>query len=186
LNSKIHNLTLQGKTGIYFGLISTLYIYFNQFLITQFSFNSGITSVLPISFFEFILEVLLVIFILFSYVLVVFINKKRRKKISTKKWTFQSKKIRRIYLIHLIFGGLILFYLLNVGLIKLIIPTSIIIYGMASILVNRFTNGNSLLLGILFLLIGVCAITFPNYQFHLWAISYGGFHITYGILYAKK
>jgi len=186
LNSKIHNLTLQGKTGIYFGLISVLYIYFNRFLITQFSYNGGITSVLPISFFEYILEGLLVLFILFSYLFVIFTNKKRRKKLGVENYVLKSKKIRRIYLLHLIIGGIILYLLLDAGIIKFIIPTSIIVYGMASIIVNKYTYGNSLILGISFLIIGVIAIFFPSFQFHLWAISFGGFHIIYGILYKKS
>ena len=69
------------------------------------------------------------------------------------------------------------------GLPKLIIPTSLILYGIAGIISNKYTFGVSAILGIGFLINGILALLFPNLSFYLWGISFGGYHIIYGIFY---
>jgi predicted neutral ceramidase superfamily lipid hydrolase len=101
LNSTIHNLTLQGITGIIFGAFSILYIWILQLLLDDFSAGIGI-GMLPISFLEIILTAISVFFILISYIFIVITNKKRRKKLGLKGWETTSKKNRRIYFILLI------------------------------------------------------------------------------------
>lgn len=123
---------------------------------------------------------------LISYIIIVLINRKRRRKLNLKGWELKSKRIRRVYLIHLIFGGIILFILMNKGFIKFIIPSSLLLYGISSIIVNTYTLGSTKILGILFLINGILSILFPNLLFILWGLAFGGYHIIYGILHYKK
>ncbi|AMC10689.1 hypothetical protein Lupro_05270 [Lutibacter profundi] len=185
MNTKIHNLSLGGVTGIIVGFLGIIFIYFIHFILNQYLSASEGVALLPISFFQLLLVAICFIYILFSYILIVLINKKRKKH-EVKKWNSNAKQIRRIYLIHLIFGGIILYYILVVGDLKLIIPTSLILYGIASVLANKFTRGATRVLGFLFLLNGVLAFIYPNYSFILWGISFGIYHICYGIIYNNK
>ncbi|MBL4939835.1 MAG: hypothetical protein JKY16_06145, partial [Lutibacter sp.] len=143
MNSKIHNLSLHGISGISFGVLSLIYSYLMDDLISQFTSSEGSLSVLPISFFELFLVIISILFIGLSYTMVVLINRKRRRKLKLKLklkgWELNAKIIRRIYLIHLIFGGIMVYFFMNYGLIKLIVPLSLIMYGVSSIIANKYT-----------------------------------------------
>ncbi|VAW20132.1 hypothetical protein MNBD_BACTEROID04-1676 [hydrothermal vent metagenome] len=182
MNTKIHNLSLGGITGIIFGFLGIIFIYFIHFILNQYLSVSEGVSLLPISFFQLLLVAICFFFILFSYILILFINKKRKKR-NSKKWEINERKIRRIYLIHLIFGGIILYYIVFLGELKLIIPTSLILYGIAGILVDKYTRGSTKILGILFIFNGILALIYPSYSFILWGIAFGIYHICYGIIY---
>jgi len=179
LNTKIHNLSLGGVTGIIFGSLGIIFIYFISFILDQYFSDSEGVSLLPISFFQLLLIAICLFFILFSYVLIIFINKKR----NSKKQVLNANKIMHIYLIHLIFGGVALYYIMVLGELKLIIPTSLILYGIASILANKFTRGSTKTLGILFIFNGILSLIYPYYSFILWGVAFGIYHICYGIIY---
>lgn len=69
------------------------------------------------------------------------------------------------------------------GQIKLAIPTSLILYGIAGIISNKRTYGASAILGFVFLSLGILAILFPNLAFYLWGFAFGICHIVYGLVY---
>ncbi len=72
------------------------------------------------------------------------------------------------------------------GLLKLIIPTSMILYGIASIITNKNTFGATAILGLIFFILGGLAILFPSFAFYLWGFSFGICHIVYGLVYFKN
>jgi len=183
LNIKIHNLSLRGISGILAGVFSLIFIFGIHLLLSQYASGSSGVSVLPISFFEILIFSISFIYILISYFTVALINKRRRKKIFFRKWDFKAKIIRRIYLMHLLVGGIILYFFMANGLIKLIIPASLILYGIAGIMSNRYTYGASAILGIAFLIIGLLALLFPSLAFYLWGFAFGVCHIAYGLFY---
>lgn len=186
MNSKIHNLSVQGKTDVILGFTALIFIYFIDNLIVQFTISEGKLSILPISYLEILLVVLSLFFILISYFLIVLINKKRRMKINKYGWDLLAKKIRIIFLIHLLIGGILAYFLMSIGKIKYVIPTTIILYGLACIISNKYTRGNTMYLGLFFLINGIGSIIFTNIQIQFWAISFGIYHIIYGIIYLKK
>lgn len=69
------------------------------------------------------------------------------------------------------------------GQIKLVIPASMILYGMAGILSNKHTQGATAILGFIFLIIGGLAILFPSFAFYMWGFAFGVCHIFYGLIY---
>lgn len=69
------------------------------------------------------------------------------------------------------------------GQIKLVIPASMILYGMAGILSNKRTFGATAILGFVFIILGILAIIFPNLAFYLWGFAFGVCHIVYGLIY---
>lgn len=183
---KTHHLSLQGITGILLGVTSLIYILSIRSAINQFTSPNRSVSLLPISFFEILLLIISFLFLLISYIAIVFINKKRRRKLNLKGWELNAKQIRRIYLIHLILGGIISYIFMNLGLLKLIIPSSLLLYGISSIIANNYTLGRTNYLGILFLINGILSILYPNNLFILWGLAFGGYHIIYGLFYYKK
>lgn len=71
------------------------------------------------------------------------------------------------------------------GLIKFVIPTSLLLYGFAGIISNKYTFGATAILGIVFLVLGVLAILFSSLAFYLWGFAFGVCHIGYGLVYFK-
>ncbi|MFZ2282954.1 MAG: hypothetical protein WAV86_03685 [Lutibacter sp.] len=186
MNKKIHNLSLRGSTGIFTGIFSLIFIFGIHLLLSQYASGSAGVSVLPISFFEILLFAISFLYILISYFTIVLINKRRRKKIYLRKWDFKAKKIRRIYLVFLLLGGIILYFLMTNGLLKFIIPASLILYGIAGIVSNKYTYGATAILGFIFVILGGLAILFPDIAFYLWGFAFGICHIVYGLVYFRK
>jgi len=186
LTKKIHNISLQGVTGIIFGSISVLYTYFISFLVSQFTTASEGISLLPISFFEIVIALISLLYIVISYLTVVLINKRRRKKINLKGWELNSKIIVRIFLFLLFLGGILGYLFLKNGFLKLLIPMALILYGLGCILAKKQTIGASKIIGVFFILQGLLAYFNPNLMFYFFGIGFGGFHIIYGMLYYLK
>ena len=186
MNKKIHNLSLRGSTGIFAGIFSLIFIFGIHLLLSQYASGSTGVSVLPISYFEILIFDISFLYILISYFTIVLINRRRRKKIYLRKWDFKAKKIRRIYLVFLLLGGIILYFLMTNGLLKLIIPTSMMLYGIAGIFSNIHTFGATAVLGLVFIILGILTIFFPNLSFYLWGFAFGICHIVYGLVYFKR
>lgn len=183
--SKIHNLSLQGISGITFGIISIIFIWFIKTLITGFSFGNEVVGMLPISFFEILMAITVLFYILISYVTIVLINKKRRKKLGLTGWESNSKKIRNTFISFLTAGGILSYSFVSEGNLNLIIPTSLLLFGIASILIRKNTNA-TFVFGTLYLINGVFSILFPQFMFYLWGIAFGIYPLIYGIYNFKK
>jgi len=186
LKTKFHNLSLQGIPGIIFGIISIIFICIIQLILTDFSLGNEGVSMLPISFFEIIIAAFSFIYILISYFTITIINKRRRKKVRLKGWDLNSKKIRNIFLGFLITAGILTYYFVSEGYLKLIIPTSLILFGIACVLTKKYTIGASKILGGLLVINGIAALLLPPFMFYLWGVGFGIYPIIYGIYYFKK
>jgi len=186
LKSKIHNLSLQGISGVSFGVFSLTYIFLIANLTSQFTSSDEIFSVLPISFFELLLVFISLLFIIISYIMVVLINRKRRRELKLKGWESNAKIIRKIFLIHLILGSTLLYPFMNYGLIKLIVPMSLILYGVSSLIANKYTEGKTNYLGFIFLIIALLSMLCSELLFIFWGLAFGVCHIIYGLVYYKK
>ena len=176
-------MSLRGITGIFVGVISLIFIFGIHLLLVQYASGSSGVSMLPISFFEMLIFGVTFLYILVTYITITLINRRRRKKLYLRKWDFKAKKIRRIYLMLLLLGGIILYFLMNGGQIKLVIPTSMILYGIAGIVANKRTYGATAILGMVFIILSVLALLFPGLAFYLWGFSFGVCHIGYGLIY---
>ena len=185
MNTKIHNLSLQGATGVLFGVISLLFITLINELINQYTSSSGITSVLPISFFEIFILISTVLFAIIAYFLIIYINKRRRKKKNLKGWEPNAKKIRFIFFAQFTILILVSYVCIQLGILKLIIPLILLLYGVSCIVVNHYAKGFSKILGLFFVSQSMLAIFFPEVQFLLLGVAFGGFHIIYAILNKK-
>lgn len=183
---KNHNLSLQGSTGIIFGILSLFFIFGLNFILQSYTTASEEFSVLPISFFQIIIVALVILYILILYAVITLVNRKRRKKLRQRKWSFQAKFIRYIFISFLIFFSFSVFYLMHIGELNWIIPIGLIWFGIACIIANYQSNGNTFILGLSIITTGILAHFFNTLEFLFLAIALGIFPIIYGIYYAKK
>ena len=67
-----------------------------------------------------------------------------------------------------------------------IYPLWMLCYGVAVCSVGLFSQSEVSKLGRAFLLVGAVTLFFPAYGLHAMALSFGGFHIVYGVLMGQK
>jgi len=185
-NSKIHNLSLQGSTGIIVGIISLLFIFGLKFILQSYTSGTEGFSLLPISFFQILVNSIIILYIIILYVVISTINKKRRKKLRLKGWSSHAKFIRKIILLFLLIFGILAYYFTNTGELNYIIPTAIILAGIIAIIVNSKANGNTLILGLFFIVFSILSWFYNELEFTFLKIAYGILPIIYSIYYIKK
>lgn len=84
--------------------------------------------------------------------------------------------------IPLIAGGVYALVLASQGQYQLMLPATLIFYGLALVNASRYTIGDIRFLGFAELFIGLLASYYPTQGLLLWALGFGVFHILYGIL----
>jgi len=176
-----HRFTLRGKTGIVVGLVSIVSGLILRYLQRRHLSGNMDIAVLPISFFELFQLFLLGLYVVTFYLIVVRINKKTYK-LADDAMVQRNKKIRKMILLHLIFGFIISIILYKTNYFRLIIPVFCAIYGLLRLIVHFKYAVGQRWLGYLFLAAGILIFLIPNYDLIIWGFSFGVIHILYGAL----
>jgi hypothetical protein len=153
-----------------------------NYLLEQYAIGESAVGFLPISFFEMLIGAATLLFISCSYFIVLLTNRKARKKADASGWEKSAIKIRNYFLAYFIIGGILAILALKTGNIKLILPVALAIYGLFCIRIQNYSNGNTNILGLFFVLQAIMAYLIPEAALIIGGISFGGFHIVYGIL----
>lgn len=97
-----------------------------------------------------------------------------------------GKKLFLNLMIPLVTGGIFSIILLTQGVYDLIIPLTLIFYGLALVNAGKYTFEEMSWLGIFEIIIGLIAAAFTPYSLWLWGIGFGALNIIYGaIMYYK-
>ena len=78
-------------------------------------------------------------------------------------------------------GGVLILILLSQGMVGLIVPMTLIFYGLALFNAGKFTYGEVKFMGIIQIVLGLLAAYFVAFGLFFWAIGFGLVHIAYGI-----
>ncbi|WDF54927.1 hypothetical protein [Mucilaginibacter sp. KACC 22063] len=101
-------------------------------------------------------------------------------------WGKTSRNLLFNMAVPLITGGVLVLVLLNKGELSLLLPTTLIFYGLALVNAGNFTYTDVKYLGLCEIIIGLIGACFPGYGLVLWAIGFGILHIVYGsVMYFK-
>ena len=111
----------------------------------------------------------------------VFISWKRAGKRGEKLWNPTAQQLLVNMAVPLIAGGLLILFAISKGLIGLIIPFSLLFYGLALFNAGRYTYKEVKNLGLIEIVIGLISFWFVEYGLFFWALGFGVFHIIYGI-----
>lgn len=171
-------LSLSGWAGIMAGLyalagafIAYNYFDFNPTIILTDGISTGLTNVIFLG--VIILSLALLTAVFFSY--------KNAKAKNEKIWNPTSRRLLTSMLVPLLTGGfLIIIFLIN-DLIGLILPSSLIFYGLALYNANKFTIDEVKFLGFVQIGLGLISAYFVEHSLIIWAIGFGVVHIIYGI-----
>ena len=101
-------------------------------------------------------------------------------------WNKTSKELLFYMAVPLCTGGAMMLILLSQAYFELLVPTSLVFYGLALIGASNFTFTDVKFLGLCQIVLGLAAAALPQYGLILWAIGFGLLHIVYGsVMYLK-
>ncbi len=111
---------------------------------------------------------------------------KEAKKQGQPTWDKTSRSLVSSLLIPLVSGGLFCVTLASRGDAELILPSTLIFYGLSLVSASKYTLEDIRYLGYVELFLGFIAALMVGYGLIFWAVGFGLMHIVYGIYMHMK
>lgn len=186
MNRSSRFISLSGLSGISAGLIAILGAYFAY----QTVFNSSdylvyhrvaLTG-------ETLIQLLLVALgtLILAIGSVIYFTTRKTKKRNQKIWDTQTKRVLINLSIPILTGGILCLILLFRGYVGLIMPLTLIFYGLALVNASKYTLNFIRILGLIEIALGLLAMQFIEHGLLLWVVGFGVVHIIYGIIVHRK
>lgn len=124
--------------------------------------------------------------LLASIITGIILSIKKAKKQNETIWNNASRRLIVNFAIPLATGGFFILFLIEKEYLDLIVPLTLIFYGLACINASKYTLRDVRYLGITIVAIGLLSTWFINYGLLFWALGFGVCHILYGFtMYVK-
>ncbi len=131
----------------------------------------------------FLTILLIAITVLFLSVTTAYILTRRKaNKQGEQLWNSASKRLLKNFLIPLVTGGIFTLLLIRHEIYGLIVPVTLIFYGLACVNASKYTFRHVRYLGITIIITGLIATELPGYSIEFWALGFGVCHIIYGLI----
>ena len=174
-------LSLSGLAGVLAGIYGLAGAYI-AYSFLDFNPDEIFYSFTEISSYALLKVILLAITILsLALGTAIFLSYKRAHKSEEKLWNPTSRRLLINIMVPLIVGGVLILFMISWGLIGLIAPFSLLFYGLALFSAGSYTYKEVQFLGIIQIILGLISLHFVEYSLIFWALSFGVFHIIYGI-----
>jgi len=111
----------------------------------------------------------------------IFLSYTRATKRGEKIWNATSRRLLTSMAFPLVVGGILILILITKDLIGLLIPLTLVFYGLALYGAGNFTFREIKFLGLIQVVLGLIAACCIEWSLILWAIGFGLMHILYGI-----
>lgn len=169
-------ISLSGRSGVSAGICALIGAYFAHRVIeksgnTIYSLGSEVYTLLLIAILTFIAA--FVSAFLFTYI--------RSKRNHTPIWGITSKRLMWNACVPMAAGGLLILKMLEMGVVGLIAPACLIIYGISLFSVSKQTLDEIKYLGYTEIILGIIALWNIGYGLIFWTIGFGIMHIVYGV-----
>ena len=112
----------------------------------------------------------------------VYLSYRKAKILREPMWTATTRNMLFNMALPLLAGGVIVIVFFSYGLVGLLLPATLIFYGLALYSAGNFTYPEIRILGIIVTVIGLLAFCLIEYSVLLWAAGFGLMHIVYGTL----
>ena len=180
-------LSLSGISGVIVGLMAIVGViiayaflgldidqpgYINKMLNTDGTLNNTVFHFLLIELFSLLIIAL-------ATAIFLSIRKATAKAIPI--WDATAKRLVINFAVTLLTGALFCVILLHHNYINLIIPSTILFYGLAIYNASKYTLHDIRSLGIIEILLGLAAAYYVDYALLFWGIGFGVLHIVYGL-----
>ena len=177
---------LSGLSGIIVGIMALVCIGISYTIL-------GITPLEPISYLSILnrdgaidTELLKLLIINFSVVLLasfltaIWLSNKNAVKKGEQIWDLTAKRMLINFSIPMFAGGAYCFILFTQNHIELILPATLLFYGLSLLNASKYTVEDIKYLGVLLVLLGLFASIYVDEALLLWGIGFGALHIVYG------
>lgn len=115
------------------------------------------------------------------------LTKRKSKRLGLRMWDSVAKKMFINFATPLIAGGVLcLIFLFKYSAIGLIVPMTLIFYGLALVNASKYSFDELRFLGYCEVVLGLGALYFLGYGLIFWAIGFGLLHIVYGIIMYQR
>lgn len=186
MNRSSRFISLSGLSGISAGLIAILGAYFAY----QTVFNSSDYLVYHRVALTGETLIQLILIALGTLILaigsVIYFTTRETKKRNQKIWDTQTKRVLINLCIPSLTGGILCLILLFRGYVGLIMPLTLIFYGLALVNASKYTLNFIRILGLIEIALGLLAMQFIEHGLLLWVVGFGVVHIIYGIIVHRK
>ena len=175
------NFSLKGNTSILIGVYFFLLSYAYNYVLTNFLVDDHTLGMLSPQIIEIIFISLAGVFIFFSFFALFFSGKRISKSFHLLLWNGKTKASFLKYLIGIALLFILLITLMKIGMVNLIAPSFLFIYGIFLLLIKNKARKNILILSALSLLLSIYCFVIPSYwysSFTILAIA----HATYGVI----
>ena len=115
-----------------------------------------------------------------------FFTMRQTKKRGQKIWDHQSRRLLISLAIPLVTGGVVCVLLLADGYLGMVLPMSLIFYGLSLVNASKYTLNEVRSLGLLEIVLGLLALYFIGLGLWFWSVGFGLLHIVYGIIVQRK
>ncbi|MBT8230487.1 MAG: hypothetical protein KJO50_09515 [Bacteroidia bacterium] len=116
----------------------------------------------------------------------IYFTTRQSKKKQLGIWDQQTKNLLFNLITPSITGGIVCIILMLKGYIGIVIPLTLVFYGLALYTASNFTMKEVRILGFIQIVLGIIALLFVEYSLHIWAVGFGLVHIVYGIIVERK
>ena len=171
-------LSLSGLAGVMAGIYALIgaWIAYSVYNFTPDTLINGVGSTQLTE-----LTVLGVLVLILAIGTAVFLSVRKARKRGESVWNGTSKRMLANMFMPLATGGVLILIALTKGVIVLILPMSLIFYGMAIYNASNFSYDDVKYLGLIQVGLGLIAALYPEYGLVFWAVGFGLVHVVYGI-----
>lgn len=180
LNRSSRFISLSGFSGVLAGVYSLIGAWVAHYLIQHQYTTEETPTRLASTNLETSLLITGILVALLSIITGIILTIRKAKRNRDKIWDGSTKRLLINFSIPLITGGVFILVLLDIGMIALIAPCTLIFYGLSCVNASKYTIGTIRYLGITEIILGLIATQYIGYGLHFWALGFGVFHIIYG------
>lgn len=176
-------ISLSGFSGIFTGLVGCV----TAFLLFQYQEeirNPEQFEALRQTLKE--LFLIAVLSLMTAFVGALYFTFRKNQKLNLPIWSSVTKRLIFSLLIPLIAGGILCLKLVSLNLVFLVLPVTLIFYGLALLNAGKYTFVETTYLGIFELSLGLIALFLPDWSIWIWGIGFGLAHILYGLFVQRK
>ena len=115
-----------------------------------------------------------------------YMSRRNARQAGKNAWDGSAKRLVFSLLIPVLTGGVFSMLLIQLGLVSLFAPVTLLFYGMGLLSASKFTLDAVRTVGLIFIGLGLLATGILSYGLLIWALGFGLVHIVYGfIIYVK-
>ncbi|MGC4128838.1 MAG: hypothetical protein QM564_04600 [Bergeyella sp.] len=115
-----------------------------------------------------------------------FFTARKSRKHNLKIWDATTKRLLLNFAVPLVTGGIFCIALVYHELYVFIAPVTLIFYGLALVVAERYTLTDVKYLGLCEIALGLISLFVLGWGLLFWAVGFGVLHIVYGIVMYKK